>query len=218
MHHCEAPAGQLSGEAVVLVHGLWMHGLVFAVQRHRLERLGYRVWSFSYPSVRGALADNARALAGFIGAIDAPVIHLVGHSLGGLVILRMLGGTADGRIGRTVLLGSPCGGSHCARVLLRIPIVRAIVGRSLRDWLLQPCLPLRRDVEVGVVAGDSGIGLGRLIPGLVRPNDGVVSVAETRLEGAADSIVLALGHSRMLVSSECLVQAAAFICSGRFER
>jgi len=205
-----------SRDAVVLVHGLWMHGLVFALQRRRLARLGYRAQSFSFPSVRGTLADNARRLAEFVAAIDAPVVHLVGHSLGGLVILSMLANRPDEHIGRIVLLGSPCGGSHCARVLLGIPFLRPLVGRSLREWLERPCLPPPPEIEIGVLAGDSGFGLGRLIPGLARPNDGVVSLDETRLDTARDSIVLPIGHSKMLVSPACLAQIVAFVRSGSF--
>lgn len=217
LHPGEA-ATQDHREAVVLVHGLWMHGLVFGLQRRRLARLGYRALSFSYPSVRAGLAGNARALSGFVAAIDAQVVHLVGHSLGGLVILRMLADRPDKRIGRVVLLGSPCGGSHCARVLQGIPLLRALVGQSLADWLAQPCLPAPAGLEIGVLAGDSGVGVGRLIPGLARPNDGVVSLAESRLDTASDSIVLPVGHSQMLVSAACLEQVAAFLRTGRFER
>ena len=152
----------------------------------------------------------------FVAAIDAPVVHLVGHSLGGLVILSMLANRPDEHIGRIVLLGSPCGGSHCARVLLGIPFLRPLVGRSLREWLERPCLPPPPEIEIGVLAGDSGFGLGRLIPGLARPNDGVVSLDETRLDTARDSIVLPIGHSKMLVSPACLAQIVAFVRSGSF--
>lgn len=202
----------------MLVHGLWMHGLAFGLQRRRLLERGFDARSFSYPSVSGRLADNARALADFVATIEAPVIHLVGHSLGGLVILCMLARHPDPRIRRVVLLGSPCGGSHCARVLQRVPLLRAIVGRSLRDWQDRPCLPPPPGVEIGVLAGGHGIGLGRLVPGLARPNDGVVTVAETQLDEACDALVLSLGHSQMLWSMACLAQLEAFLRMGRFSR
>ena len=71
-------------------------------------------------------------------------------------------------------------------------------------------------VAVGVLAGTRSLGLGRVVPDLPRPNDGVVSVAETRLPGAADFIALPVAHSEMLVSRRCAGQIAAFLDTGRF--
>jgi pimeloyl-ACP methyl ester carboxylesterase len=203
-------------ETVVLVHGLWMHGLVFWPQRRWLASRGFAVRSFSYPSVRHSLADNSRALARFVAGLPASRIHLVGHSLGGLVVLAMLAEHPDQRIRRAVLMGSPCGGSHCAEVLLGSPALAAIVGRSIRDWLRLPRPQPPATVDIGVLAGNRRLGLGRIIPGLPRPNDGVVSVAETRLATARDSITLPVGHSQMLVSPACAEQITAFLRNGRF--
>ena len=135
-------------------------GLAFGLQRRRLLERGFDARSFSYPSVSGRLADNARALADFVATIEAPVIHLVGHSLGGLVILCMLARHPDPRIRRVVLLGSPCGGSHCARVLQRVPLLRAIVGRSLRDWQDRPACHRRRGSRSGSWRATTASGWG----------------------------------------------------------
>ncbi|HRP98005.1 MAG TPA: alpha/beta fold hydrolase, partial [Rhodocyclaceae bacterium] len=77
-------------EAVVLVHGLWMRGIVFALQRRRLARRGFAVHAFSYPSMRGTLAANARALAAFVAGVAGTRVHLVGHSLGGVIALVLI--------------------------------------------------------------------------------------------------------------------------------
>ena len=203
-------------ETIVLVHGLWMRGLVFWPQRRWLTRRGFVVRAFTYPSVRAGLAENADALARFIAGIAAPRIHLVGHSLGGLVVLSMLAEHPDPRLGRVVLMGSPCGGSHCAEVLMRRRGLSAIVGRSLSDWLRLPRPQPPAAVEIGVLAGNRRLGLGRIIPGLPRPNDGVVTVEETRLAAACDSITLPVGHSQMLVSPACADQVAVFLRTGSF--
>ena len=71
-------------------------------------------------------------------------------------------------------------------------------------------------MEVGVLAGTRSVGLGRVVPGLPRPNDGVVAVTETRLPGAADFIALPVAHSQMLASRPCATQIAAFLETGRF--
>lgn len=203
-------------ETVIMVHGLWMHGIAFLPQQRRLAKRGFAVRRFSYPSMRHGLQHNARTLSQFVASTGNGNIHLVGHSLGGLVALSMLAQYPDPRVRRVVLMGSPCMGSHCASFLLRTPGLAAIVGRSLKEWLASPRPPLPGQVEIGVLSGSRSLGLGRLIPGLPRPNDGVVSVMETRLPEARDSITLPVSHAGMLISRACADQVAAFLGSGNF--
>ncbi|NLF53255.1 MAG: alpha/beta fold hydrolase [Thauera phenolivorans] len=211
--HTRAGAGS---EAIVLVHGLWMHGRMFTLQRRRLAARGYRVECFSYPSVRSGLDATADALARFIAGIDAARVHLAGHSLGGLVVLRMLARHRLPSLGRVVLLGAPCAGSNSATVLRRLPLLSAILGRAICEWLDAPPPVLQTGLEIGVIAGTRSLGLGRFLPGLAVPNDGVVAVSETRLAVATDSVLLPVGHTEMLFSRMCLEQMLAFVCEGGF--
>jgi len=113
-------------------------------------------------------------------------------------------------------MGSPCGGSYCASVLLRIPLLAMLVGRSIRDSSERSRWDVRADAEIGVLAGNRSFGLGRMILGLPRPNDGVVSVQETQLPGCRDAITLPVSHSEMLISQDCARQAGHFLQYGRF--
>lgn len=208
--------GEPGTATVILVHGLWLHGAAFMAQRHRLKRKGFSVRAFSYPSVRRGLDENSRALARYVAGTAGSDIDLVGHSLGGLVVLNMLAQTPDPRIRRVVLMGSPCAGSHCASVLLRTPGLSAAIGRSLRDCAGRTHWTLPPDIEVGVLAGSRGVGLGRIVPGLPRPNDGTVALEETRLAGCRDAIVLPVSHTEMLFSPSCATQIASFLTHGHF--
>jgi len=91
-----------------------------------------------------------------------------------------------------------------------------IVGRSIRDSLARTHWEVPADVEVGVLSGSRSFGMGRLIPGLRQPNDGVVAVEETRLTGSRDAITLPVSHSEMLFSGACAIQIASFLNHGRF--
>jgi pimeloyl-ACP methyl ester carboxylesterase len=166
--------------------------------------------------MRQGLRHNAGLLSQFVASTDSGTIHLVGHSLGGLVVLSMLAQYRDPRVRRVVLMGSPCMGSHCASSLLRTPILAAIVGRTLKEWLALPPPKIPEQVEIGVLSGSRSLGIGRLVPGLPRPNDGVVTVRETQLPEARDFITLPVSHTEMLVSRACADQMAAFLGSGRF--
>src|SRR6185295_7415259 len=121
-------------ETVVLVHGLWVHGVAMALLRRRIAKCGYQVLSYSYPTVRLSLTENAERLVRFCRGIAAARLHLVGHSLGGLIALRTLALTAGLPPGRVVLLGTPFGECHSARRLARLPGGRAALGRSVPEW------------------------------------------------------------------------------------
>lgn len=203
-------------ESVILIHGLWMRGLVLTPLQRWLRADGFAVRRFSYPSWQGSLTDNVHLLSSFVSDSPGSVIHLVAHSLGGLVALKMLLAEHDARIGRVVLLGTPYAGCHCGDSAAATPVLAALVGRTLEEWSWLPCSALPPSVEVGVIAGTRGIGLGRLIPGLACPNDGMVAVSETHIAEARDSITLNVSHSGMLVSRACAGQIAKFLKTGSF--
>lgn len=204
------------GETVIVIHGLWMRGIVLLPWQHWLRTEGFAVRRFSFPSWRDGLADNVRLLSGFVNETPGSVIHLAAHSLGGLVVLAMLAKETNPRIGRVVLLGTPYAGCHCGFTLAAIPVLRGLVGCTFTDWYKLPQHSLPLATEIGVIAGTRRISLGRMIPGLARPNDGLIAVAETRLAAAKDSIALDVSHSGMLVSRACAGQIASFLRSGSF--
>jgi pimeloyl-ACP methyl ester carboxylesterase len=205
----------VDGGRVVVVHGLWMNGLVMLPLARRLQRCGFSVTRHGYQSVRRGLRENARRLAAVCEKAGAP-LHLVGHSLGGLLIMTMLHNHPQVKAHRVVLLGSPYASSAAAQGMARFATSRGMLGRTLKDWLRQPRPPVPDGVELGVIAGDVSIGLGRVVARLPKPNDGVVMLDETHVPGAADSIVLHTSHTAMLVSPAVARAICAFLKNGRF--
>lgn len=205
----------------ILVHGLWMSGFQLAVLKRRLAASGdLRPRAFSYTSLVGSMSDHVRGLIDFARAQKASRLHFVGHSLGGLVILRAFQLTDDLPPGRAVLLGAPLQGSKAALGIARsVPLGKAILGAALMEECID-CEPRtwsgRR--EVGVIAGSLRVGLGRLFAKLEGDHDGTVAVSETRLPGAKDHIVLRTSHTAMLLSREVAGQAEHFLREGRFRR
>lgn len=72
-------------ETVVLVHGLYVHGLWMRLLEYWLEQAGYQTVNFSYPTMTRTPAENAGAACP-AGNLDAPVVHFLAHSMGGLVV------------------------------------------------------------------------------------------------------------------------------------
>ena len=206
-------------DTVVLVHGLWVHGIAMELMRRRVARGGFRVLSYSYPSVRLTLAENVERLARYCREIGAPRLNFVGHSLGGLIVLRMLGRASGVEPGRVVLAGAPVAGSYAAQRLARLPGGRAALGRSMMEWLESKPSLILDGCEIGVIAGSMPVGAGRIVaPELPGPSDGAVRVEETFLPAMRDRIVLNVSHSGMLVSRAVARQICVFLRNGAFDK
>lgn len=201
----------------MLVHGVWMPGAEMGFARHRLAARGYEPHQFHFRSVGRSTEESVVALMEFQARIEAPTLHFVGHSMGGLLILKMFARFALARPGRIVALGSPLRGSWVAERLSRHVPGRLLLGRAAEP-LTAGFEQLPPDREVGVVAGDWPVGIGRMWPDMPQPSDGTVSVAETRLPGLADHISLRVNHMGLLFSTEVMDQTSAFLRDGRFTR
>jgi pimeloyl-ACP methyl ester carboxylesterase len=203
---------------IVLVHGLWMNGFEMSLLRRRLGRdHAYATRRFSYAGVMHDLEQNAGQLNTFLRQLPAGPVHLVGHSLGGVLIMHTLTRFPNPQIGRVVCLGSPLTDSAAARFVSRVSPGRFIIGQTLRDGALAAPLDSADIAQsVGVIAGTMEVGAGSLLGVLQAPHDGVVEVRETQLPGITDHIELPVSHIGLLVAVSVAEQTAAFIKNGRF--
>ena len=205
-------------ESVVLVNGLWLGDPALWLLAWRLRRAGFRVHIFSYPSVRHDLHTNAARLHDFLARVPGEIVHLVGYSLGGLIVRALFQLHPPQRPGRLVLLGSPQAGNRAARALAQRRLGARLLGRSVADLIAG--LPQRwrwPARETGVIAGSRSLGLGRLVTRLAVPNDGSVAVEETTVPGAHAQLVLPLAHFALLVAPVVARQIGHFLRHGRFD-
>jgi pimeloyl-ACP methyl ester carboxylesterase len=201
---------------VVLVHGLYLAGWVLALLAWRLRRRGFDTRLFSYRSVRDGFQHNSARLAEFLHAIDAPKVHVVAHSLGGLLALSVLAVEPTLRRGRLVLLGTPSQGSRVAGELMKSTFGTRIIGKCMPDANFHAPFLAPRGVETGVIAGTRAFGFGRLVTKLAVPNDGTVTVAETSVRGAAATTRVRVTHTALIFASSVADLAATFLRSGEF--
>ena len=200
---------------VVLVAGLWMPAIALALLASRLRRAGHAVRRFSY-STRVAPDSNAESLARFVRESYAGrPVHLVGHSLGGVLIFDMLVRHRDIAAGRVVLLGAPVRGCQAGRRLGRVAPGRWMLGATGPRWEAREARWTRPEA-LGVIAGTLPLGLGAMIGALPGPNDGVVCVDETTVEGMAARALVHEGHSVLAVSSRVAGLTRDFLDTGRF--
>ena len=203
--------------SVVLVHGLWYGRPSLWPLAQRLRRRGLVPRGYGYSTVFRDPADSAAGLADFARCLDADCLHFVGHSLGGLLILRMLAEHgASLPPGRAVLLGSPVNGSAVARRIATMQGLGAALGRSV-ELLLEgvPAMPAER--EVGAVAGTAPLGLGHWFALLESPHDGTVSEGYKQELEALYDLELPVTHTGMVLSSAVAAATARFLEHGHFD-
>ena len=208
-----APARALAQPAdsaalVVLVHGMGRTPLSMLPMERALERSGYRVLNFGYSSYGPDVAEIAdrlaRRLASELDERPAARVHFVGHSLGTIVVRRMLlAHVPDAEVGRVVMLAPPNRGSRDADRWA--PIV---------GWLLPPIRELR--TRGSTVAGmPPPVGMEFAI--VAGSRDGKVRVAETCLSGAAAHAIVPSTHTFILMHPRTFRLVRQFLATGEFE-
>ena len=234
-------------EAVLILHGFLMNRYVMHPLQAVLQHAGFEAQAFAYRSIRGTLSEHLEALAGAIAALSSQGVsrvHLVGHSMGGVVALAYLlrshestllrshestrsARTAAGErgapdlpavTGRVVLLGSPVAGCSAAQAFEQQLTGKLLMGKSASLW--KEAMPLRIPprAQVGAIAGNERFGLGSMLVKLQGQNDGVTCVAETHLPGMADHMLMPVSHTGMLFSAQVARQCVAFLRDGHFVR
>lgn len=207
----------MSGKAVICLHGILRSSKSMQAMTNALREDGYTVFPFDYPSTQVSIPDAAEYLHQVIDHLDGiDEIALVGHSMGGLVIRAYFAEHHDPRIKRAVMLGTPNYGAELADRLQSMLITKVVAGpagRQLRTSDLAPALPAP-PVEFAVIAGARGndSGWNPLIPG---DDDGTVTVASTRLAGAADFTTVPVLHHALTSSPEALQAVRGFLATGK---
>lgn len=203
------------GKNIILVHGLWNRGWSMAALAKRLRARGHQVRVFSYPTRSDCLDGHADELHEFIGQETVEELNLVGHSLGGLVILDMLDRYDDLPPGRVVLMGTPVQGASVVKRLEKLPGHQLMFGK-IKENLLKGYDKAPNGRQTGMIYGTRSLGLGRMTGAGDEPGDGSVNVSETLLHGLQDRVEMQVAHSEMLISSAVVAQVHQFILRGNF--
>jgi len=235
--------GPKGGPLIVLLHGLGACHLMMDLMAGYLREKGhYEIINVTYPSTRRDVAGHARALAHIVKHLDGiEQIDIVAHSLGNIIVRHWLADRTipaasstrfgvgqpappatcqgDPRLRRMVMLGPPNQGSIAAMALADTGLFTVLAGppgQELgRQWSsLESRLATPR-FEFGIIAGGQGTdaGFNRLLPG---DNDGLVTVASTRLEGARDFLLLPVLHPRLPDDSRVMQATLSFLQNGYF--
>ncbi|GAB2699641.1 alpha/beta fold hydrolase [Aliiglaciecola aliphaticivorans] len=211
-------------ELVVVAHGLGRSDWAMWRLAQRLELADYKVCLLNYStigeSVTTVLADTSKQINACI--VNAPKVHFVGHSLGGLVIRAYLQKNKheleNARMGEVVLIGTPNKGSELADHFKDSWVMNVAGGVSQAlvtgDNGLGNNLD-ELDLNIGVIAGTKSLTLTN--DQFDGPNDGLVSVESTKLTNMSDFIAIDVSHSQMRYNLEVAEQTIHFLQSGSFK-
>jgi triacylglycerol lipase len=206
-----------------------MHGIARTYRSMRslakfLKSQGYQVLNVAYPSTRvplESLIDHINQQVVAFNQDPQRKIHFVGYSLGGLLARGLIHRYRPPNLGRVVQLGPPNQGSEVADFWKNNFLYKWIFGPAGQDLgaeeksfsrILGPV-----DFELGVIAGNRSWDpiSSAMIEG---PDDGKVSVENTKVPGLTDHLVIPATHTFIIYNQEVWDQALHFLKSGQFKR
>lgn len=214
-----------AADCVVLLHGLMRSSTSMNKMQRELDEAGYLTANIDYPSRDHTIEELAdMAVSDGLTACreqdDVGRIHFVTHSLGGILVRQYLSENGIPELGRVVMLGPPNQGSEAADDFLGVPgydWINGPAGRQLGKG--EESVPLRlgpAEFELGIIAGNRTIDpiTSAVLP---NPDDGRVSVEDTKLEGMADFAVVEHSHAFMMRMHSTIELTIAFLDDGTFD-
>jgi pimeloyl-ACP methyl ester carboxylesterase len=214
----------LAADCVVLLHGLARSAISMNPMQRALIAEGFETANIDYASREHTIEELAeivipQGLEACRAKDDVGHIHFVTHSLGGILLRQFLSMHPIPDLGRVVMLGPPNQGSVAVDELRDVPGF---------DWLNGPAglqlgkgedsVPLKlgpATFELGVIAGNRTIDpITSSV--LENPDDGRVSVEDTKLDGMADFVVVEHSHAFMMRMRRPIDLTIRFLNSGSF--
>ena len=220
---CHVSAKTETVECVILLHGLGRSGLSMKAVELRLEEEGYTVVNQSYPSTQHPIEELAEiALSEALPKCPKNVrVNFVTHSLGGILLRQYLSAGTIDSLGRTVMLGPPNQGSQLADFIQSIKVANHLqpaAGRQLgTDEQSVPRSLGAVNFNVGVIAGNRNWRPLVSKPLEGQPNDGTVTVDETKVAGMSDFLELPATHTMMMWQEDVLEQIVTYLNTGSFD-
>jgi len=206
-----------SEDITILVHGIWMQGSLMRVMARMLGSRGFRTHTVSYDFLKKSPAENAQLLLREIATLGVARINLVGHSLGGIVILHLLEQEPELAVNRVVLIGSPVNGSSFARRIHKIRWLRPLLGRSVEQGLLGGAPGFASERPLGIITGKLPFRMPSFLTASQGGTDGVVLEHETLIDSASDHISLPFTHSTIIFTRRCSDYVGNFLETGSFK-
>lgn len=210
-------------ETVILLHGILRSDRSMAKIAKLLKRQGYDVVNIHYPSRKYRIEKLIDLIHPEIVAaqkLQPEKIHMIGHSMGNLLIRAYINKYKPQKLGNVVMLAPPNHGSEVADFWMNIGLYKWIFGPAGQQLGTDQTdlLPILGEVDytVGVIAADwNNDPISAFM--LPKGNDGKVSIASTKLAQQTDHIVMHGTHSFLMYQQKVIDQAIYFLQNSQFQ-
>ncbi|MEZ5314715.1 MAG: alpha/beta hydrolase [Chlamydiales bacterium] len=209
--------------SIICLHGFFRSYRCMIPIGNTFKSEGLEAYLWDYRSRKETIESHAQKLVEVLNMIakqkPGEPIHFATHSFGGIIVRAAVNHPAcpqEAKIGKAVLLAPPNKGSSLAHRVNKCPAVRWFFGKHAGRQLLEYDEQAMNSIgnfpdkmEVMVIAGNKKSGLLRFwVDG---PNDGKVSIEETKLLTPHDHYTLYVSHNWIMTSREAIELTKKFI-------
>lgn len=207
-------------DTVVLIHGLGRTQASMLPLSIRLESAGFRTSFAGYKWVNMTLEQGVERVSRQVERVARRYggpIHLVGHSLGGIIALHLKRSRPDLPIHRVVQFGSPNLGSSVAENLKSNSLATWFFGPIVSELSEDLTTSPQRDPDVAAIAGDEfPVGVAKVY-GVSEPNDGLVTVRSAWGHEAGLRLTAHTIHTGLPLSRSVAHATVEFLQTGHAE-
>ena len=193
---------------MLIAHGWLGHPGQFGPLARHVARAGFDTAVLAYPTMFGSFERAVELARSTAASGSGAPLHLVGFSLGGLV-MRALAAERPAGLASLLLIGTPNAGSPIADLVGRFAPTPALRRLSTTA----PPLPAVTGIPVGCIAGSSRGPMGFLFG---EENDGRVAVSSALALEHRDARIIQVGHRAMPFAAETASLAVRFLRDGHF--
>ncbi len=223
---CPAQAADQK-EIVVILHGIAKTSSSMRPVELAVQKEGYKTFSITYPSTD----KNLDGIAAYLREKhmtkefwqSAEKVHVITHSMGGLVARRYLDTykdkTPEGKLGRVVMLAPPNQGSEVSDLIHKLPPYQWYYGPAGNELTTDAQSQNKSDIyyDLGIIAGTKEWPY--FVAAFVTPgkSDGRVTVEKTKLKGMKDHVTVNGTHTFIMDRPDVHKQVLHFLKEGEFE-
>jgi len=211
-------------ECVITLHGMGRTSSSMKTLVKNLQKENYLVYNIDYPSRKQTIQELSETVVkqgmDYCAQQQAEHIYIITHSLGGLLVRYYFSIHSPEKLTRVVMLGPPNKGSQVADNLQSWDFFKSINGpagqqlsTSAESFVNQ--LPAA-NFDVGIIAGTKTFNpfLSLMLP---NPDDGKVTLENTKVDGMKDFIALPVTHTFMMKNKKVIKQVIHFLQNGQFD-
>ena len=193
--------------SVSLVHGYLANKFLMVALARRLRHRGFRPRTWGYWNMQCSVLVHGERFARELEALDADptvgTVHVVTHSMGGIVARAALDRYRPRKLGRLVMLAPPNRGSFVATATAGTfgRFLKPVAELSTAPDSLVNSLPTPEGVEIGVIAA---------------ARDALVSAESTRPAVPHAHVTLPTWHTGLLFREDTAECVAEFLARGAF--